>query len=61
MKQILEEAADADAREDAEFGVRSRGDELPAELAGLSGLLCEVGVTTRLGVPGRDRSEARRA
>src|SRR5579863_3749478 len=33
MKQILEEAADADAREDAELGVRSRGDELPAELA----------------------------
>jgi transposase len=33
MKQILEEAADADAEEDAEFGVRSRGDELPAELA----------------------------
>jgi transposase len=32
IKQILEEAADADAREDAEFGVRSRGDELPAEL-----------------------------
>jgi hypothetical protein len=33
MKQIFEEAADADAREDAEFGVGSRGDELPAELA----------------------------
>jgi transposase len=33
MQQILEEAADADAQEDAEFGVGSRGDELPAELA----------------------------
>jgi hypothetical protein len=33
MKQILEDAAEADAWEDAEFGVGSRGDELPAELA----------------------------
>jgi hypothetical protein len=33
MKQILEEAADADAEEDAELGVGARGDELPAELA----------------------------
>jgi hypothetical protein len=33
MKQILEEAADADAQEDAELGAGSRGDELPAELA----------------------------
>jgi hypothetical protein len=33
MKQILKEAADADAREDREFGAGSRGDEFPAELA----------------------------
>lgn len=33
MKQILEEAADADAQEDGQFGVGSRGDELPASLA----------------------------
>jgi hypothetical protein len=32
MKQILEDAAEADAQEDEEFGVDSRGDELPAEL-----------------------------
>jgi transposase len=33
MRQILEQAADADAQEDGQFGVGSRGDELPAELA----------------------------
>ena len=32
MKQILDEAAEADAHEDGEFGASLRGDELPAEL-----------------------------
>ena len=33
MKQILDEAAEADAQEDEEFGAFLRGDELPAELS----------------------------
>ena len=33
MKQILQEAADVDTHENEEFGVGSRGDELPAALA----------------------------
>jgi hypothetical protein len=44
VERMLAEAEQADAAEDAEHG-SARGDELPAELADLFDVLCEVGVT----------------